>query len=99
MPENNDKQSWPVKLVIIGGSAILSSVLSGILGFFVDVIFFGWYEMALFGFLVGAPAGFVIAGGIAWYLLGRGTSTWKVVGTSLLGALLISPLIVAFFSS
>ena len=96
---NNNKQSLSTKLVVIGGSAILSAVGSAIAGFFVDIIFFGWYESAVFGLFVGFPVGLLIGGGIAMYLLGKGKPTWNVVGMTLLVALIVSSFIVAVLSS
>lgn len=70
-----------------------SLFLSGLAGFFVDVGFFGMYEMAVKGAIIGGPSGFLIAVGIGWYLIRKGKEAgsvyWQAVAYSVIGASII----------
>lgn len=89
----NNKRNLAVDIVAVLLSAAIGAILSVISGVLMLMIVWGFTDSATFG-IIGLPIGFVSGGVLSILLLVRQVSRWKSIGLSLLGAPLISCMLI-----
>ena len=90
---NREKHHRLTKLSVIGGSAILGAFGSAFLSLVILGFMWGWGETASLGVVFGPPIGFLVAGGMAVWYLGKQITIRKVIGRSIIAAFLVTSLL------
>jgi len=92
------KSSYRNSSAIILGSLILGSLASAFLGYYVDVLVFGWEESAVFGLFTGGVAGIILCPLLAYFMLRKDPPFKSILGIAVYRGTFFSALIVAALS-